>query len=196
MLKADEIFRDIGLEVAPVLKGIEQGELEAAVEAICAAKRIFVAGMGRSGYMMRCFAMRLMQMGFNAYMVGDTSTPSASSGDLLAIGSGSGETESLKGYAAKAKKLGCRVLAITGHPESSLGRSADLTVILPVQEPAHKGADGSMLVYDTGNSGQKMLLGSRLELCLLLLTEALSMMAFHQMGFSEAEMMRRHACFE
>lgn len=196
MLKADEIFRDIGLEVAPVLKGIGQGELEAAVEAICAAKRIFVAGMGRSGYMMRCFAMRLMQMGFTAYMVGDTSTPSASSGDLLVIGSGSGETESLKGYAAKAKKLGCRVLAITGHPESSLGRGADLTVILPVQESAHKGADGSMLVYDTGNSGQKMLLGSRLELCLLLCTEALSMMAFHQMGFSEAEMMRRHACFE
>ncbi len=196
MLRADEIFRGVGQEVAPVLRGIAQGEMETAVEAICAAKRIFLAGMGRSGYMMRCFAMRLMQMGFDAHMIGDTSTPSASSGDLLLIGSGSGETENLKGYAAKAKKLGCRVLAITGHPESSLGRAADLTVILPVEEEAHKGGDGSMLVYDTGNSGQKMLLGSRLELCLLLVTEALGMMAFHQMGFSEADMMRRHACFE
>lgn len=196
MQNTNEVFKGIIAEIEPVKEGMDQQQMEAAVRAVYKAKRIFVTGMGRSGYMMRCFGMRLMQMGFTAFMIGDTATPSAEEGDLLIIGSGSGETPSLKGYLKKAKQLKCKVLVITGHPESTLGREADYTVKLPVEEELHKNADGSMRVYDTGNQGTKMLLGSCLELCMLLCTEALCMMAFHEMNFREADMMRRHACFE
>ena len=96
----------------------------------------------------------------------------------------------------RAKQLECRTLVITGHPESTLGQEADHTVELPVREELHKNADGSMRVYDTKNQGAKMLLGSCLELCMLVCTEALSMMAFREMDFRETDMMRRHACFE
>ncbi len=46
----------------------------------------------RSGLMMRVFAMRLMHMGFESHVVGETLTPAVEKGDLLVIGSGSGET--------------------------------------------------------------------------------------------------------
>ena len=56
------------------------------------AVRIFVAGAGRSGFVSRGFANRLMHLGYTAYFVGDTTTPPIQPGDLLVIGSGSGKT--------------------------------------------------------------------------------------------------------
>ena len=68
------------------------------------AEKIFVAGMGRTGYVMKGFTMRLEQAGYEAYWIGDTNTPAAGKGDLLILGSGSGETETLKVYAKKGKR--------------------------------------------------------------------------------------------
>jgi 6-phospho-3-hexuloisomerase len=45
--------------------------------------------------MVKAFAMCLMQMGIDAYVVGETVTPNLEKEDLLIIGSGSGETKSL-----------------------------------------------------------------------------------------------------
>ena len=44
-------------------------------------------------------------MGFNAHIVGEILTPPLAEGDLVIIGSGSGETKSLIHTAAKAKSL-------------------------------------------------------------------------------------------
>lgn len=196
MQNVKELCQRIYQEASPVMENLDQGQMEAAVLTICSAKKIFVAGMGRTGYMMRAFAMRLMQMGLDAHMIGDTDTPCAYEGDLLIIGSGSGETESLKGYAAKAHKLGVKVLVLTGHPDSTLGRTADLTVVIPVNEETCKDPSGAIKVRETGNHGERMLLGSKSELCTMLTGEILVMMIFQQLGISEADMMRRHACFE
>ena len=40
------------------------------------AEKIFVAGMGRTGYVMKGFTMRLEQAGYEAYWIGDTNTRS------------------------------------------------------------------------------------------------------------------------
>lgn len=39
------------------------------------AGKIFVAGMGRTGYVMKGFTMRLEQAGYEAYWIGDTEYP-------------------------------------------------------------------------------------------------------------------------
>lgn len=196
MQNVRELYEWIHQQVAPVMENLDQAQMEAAVLAICGAKRIFVAGMGRTGYMMRALAMRLMQMGLDAHMIGDTDTPCAYEGDLLIIGSGSGETESLKGYAAKAHKLGVKVLVLTGHTDSALGRTADLAVAIPLNEETCKDTTGAIRVRETGNHGDTMLLGSKSELCTMLTGEMLVMMTFQQLGVSQADMLRRHACFE
>lgn len=195
-MTVQEIFQEIHAEADPILKRASQAEMDSATEMIVSAKKIFVSGMGRSGYMMRAFAMRLMQIGLDAYMVGDTSTPSANEGDLLILGSGSGETESLKCFAAKAHKRGVKVLVLTAHPQSSLGKAADQVVFVDTREEDHKAADGQMLIYETGNRGNRMMLGSCSELCMLLYTEALTMMVFARLGGDETTMMKRHATFE
>ena len=46
-------------ELAAVMERIDSGECEALCGAILAARRIFLAGAGRSGLVVRAFAMRL-----------------------------------------------------------------------------------------------------------------------------------------
>lgn len=195
-LNTEELFKEVICEISPVLQRAEPEQLEKAAEEICAARKIFVAGMGRTSYMMRCFAMRLMQMGLSAYMVGDTSTPSANEGDLLIIGSGSGETESLKAFAAKAKKRNVKILVITASAKSTLAKASDYLVLVDTREKEHKTPDGAMIIQKTDNSGQRMALGSMCELSTLIYTEVISMLVFSKLGCSEEDMMRRHATFE
>ena len=90
-------------ELSRTLSAISPVQMEQLADAILKAKRIFVAGAGRSGMMARCFVMRLMHMGLQAYMVGEVVTPGIAAGDLLLIASGSGETASLACMAKKAK---------------------------------------------------------------------------------------------
>ena len=94
------------------------------------AEKIFVAGMGRTGYVMKGFTMRLEQAGYEAYWIGDTNTPAAGKGDLLILGSGSGETETLKVYAKKAKELQIPIIVFTTCRESSLHADAAVAVVI------------------------------------------------------------------
>jgi len=85
-----------------ISRTIDLGELEKTeelLEALTQAKRVFVAGAGRSGLMVRSFAQRLMQIGIDTYVVGETTTPEIHDGDLILIGSGSGRTGGPVSYA-------------------------------------------------------------------------------------------------
>lgn len=99
-------------------------------EAIKSHKRIFIGGAGRSLFMMQSLAMRLMQIGFTSFVIGETTTPSIQKGDLLIVGSGSGDTKTLIPMSQKAKQVGADLALITIYPESSLGQMADLILTL------------------------------------------------------------------
>jgi 6-phospho-3-hexuloisomerase len=64
-------------------------------------------------------------------VLGDTITPSISSGDAAIAISGSGTTELTVTAAKAAKKVGAQVLAITSYPDSPLGEIADLVLRIP-----------------------------------------------------------------
>jgi 6-phospho-3-hexuloisomerase len=98
---------------------------------ILGKKNIFIIGRGRTGFIMNCFAIRLMQMGFSIHVPGEPTAPSIRSGDLLIIGSGSGETESLVVLAGKAKKTGATVSLITMNELSSVGKLSDTVLVIP-----------------------------------------------------------------
>lgn len=113
-------------------------QLEQLAEAILAAPHIFLAGAGRSGVAIRGFANRLMHLGFSVSLVGDITSPHTKVGDLLIVGSGSGETESLVSLSKKAKKSSVTVALITMDTESTIGKLADITVALPGASPKLK----------------------------------------------------------
>ena len=61
------------------------------IEAIVAAKRIVVFGLGREGLQMRGFAMRLFHMGRDVAVWGNMTTPALGEGDLFIASAGPGD---------------------------------------------------------------------------------------------------------
>lgn len=123
----------IGLVLAEnqrVLQGITYLAIEQLAQKITEVERIFVIGEGRSGLAIRMAAMRLMHLGCQVYVVGETTTPSIRASDLFIACSGSGSTETVCAIATKAKTIGAYLVGVTVNKQSSLGQLVDLTIEL------------------------------------------------------------------
>ncbi|MBN1432673.1 MAG: SIS domain-containing protein [Methanomicrobiaceae archaeon] len=114
---------------------ISDEEINSFISALLRANRIYVAGAGRSGLIGRAFAMRLMHIGLESYVVGETVTPAMEPGDAVLVFSGSGETNSMVDIAESAKALGGVLCLITSHRDSSIGKLADYIVEIPSTPP-------------------------------------------------------------
>jgi len=125
---ADEILA--GAEKA--IKELDLAQVEKMIALILEAKdrKIFVVGMGRSGFVGRAFALRLMNLGFNVYFLGETITPAAGKDDLVIAISGTGMTKLVLSAATAAKEIGTKVVAITSYKDSTLGQIADQIVLI------------------------------------------------------------------
>ncbi len=151
-------------------------------EMLDSAKRIFIAGAGRSKLVGNFFAMRLVHGGYDVSVVGEIVTPSIKSGDLLVIISGSGETEQLIAFTKNAKKVGASIVLISAKAESTIGDLAD--AVFQIGRPEQYGK-----VYG-------MPMGTVFELSTLLFLEATISHIIHEKGIPEEIMRERHANLE
>ncbi|MDR0684772.1 MAG: SIS domain-containing protein [Spirochaetaceae bacterium] len=126
-----EILDAIQAEIQDVLSQVREDEMNAALELIKKTAWIFVDGEGRSGLMAKGFAMRLMHLGYTVFAVGETITPALRKDDVFVGVSGSGSSVTVVNNAQKAKKTGCKVLAVTGKRDSRLASIADQTLCIP-----------------------------------------------------------------
>ena len=163
-------------------KTIAPEKLQEVIKKIKEHKRIFVYGTGRSGLMLKAFAMRLMQIGLNSYVVGETTTPSVQEGDLLIVASASGETGSVCMTAESAVKQG--VDLISSAPESTLGKihAPDIEI-----EAATKFATSKVSVQP---------LGSLFEQMLLMVFDTIILEMSEEKEGSNEDMAKRHASLE
>ena len=126
--------REEALEMCRELSGTFQRLDEAAflllIGELVAARRIFVAGAGRTGLLMQSLAMVLTQLGLSAEVVGSPTARSIRPGDLLLVGSSSGSTKTMQLYAGIAAEAGARIALITSRADSPVGRLACCTLVL------------------------------------------------------------------
>lgn len=177
-MKFSELSDRILGELGSVLRQVDEEEVEKLVANILSAGQIFIAGMGRSCLMARPFAMRLMQMGFPVYIVGDATTPAIGRGDLLMAISGSGETKITHHIAAAAKIAGAKVFLLTSQTKSSMGDISDQTLVLP-------------------NAPQPVLpLKSAFEGAIHIFLDAVVILLMEKTGVTQQEMMERHSNLE
>ncbi|WP_435593944.1 6-phospho-3-hexuloisomerase [Planococcus maritimus] len=184
-MNANGFMNEISTELSRTLGQVSEADATRLVAAMAQADKIFVAGGGRSGFMAKAFVMRMMHMGLNAYVVGETVTPSLRKGDLFIVGSGSGETASLLAMTEKADKLGAIVAAVTTNPASSIGQIASLHLTIPAQAKA----DGA-----SGKSIQPM--GSLFEQSLLVVYDALVLAYMEENDIAADAMFGTHANLE
>ncbi|RFU68203.1 6-phospho-3-hexuloisomerase [Bacillus sp. V59.32b] len=174
----DELTRTVDL--------IADEEAEKLVNGILESKKVFVAGAGRSGFMGKSFAMRMMHMGIDAYVIGETVTSTFEKDDILIIGSGSGETKSLVSVAQKAKSIGGTVTIATIVPDSTIGKLADFTIKLPGSPKDQSESD-----YKTIQP-----MGSLFEQTLLLFYDAVILRFMEKKGLDSDKMYGKHANLE
>lgn len=117
-------------ELGQAVSKIDPQSLASAAGLILEARRVFLAGAGRSGLSLRFLAMRLMHLGLDVSMVGETTTPAIEEGDILVVASGSGTTKTMVAAGETAKKVGSKLIVISTDPASPLGKMADQAVII------------------------------------------------------------------
>ena len=117
-----------------LLDDMEERDAERLVEMLLRARRVFVTGKGRSGYIADSFAMRLMQMGFEVHVPNEATCPRIRKGDLIVAVSCSGATTTTVQLARISREAGARVVAVTAVPNSPLTSVADHVVVVPVTE--------------------------------------------------------------
>lgn len=186
----DVIARSILDELRRTLNQISCDEIDSLVREVTGARRVFVAGAGRSGLAMRSFAMRLAHLGLTVHVVGETTSPAVRSGDLLLIGSGSGVTDRLVHYAGKAAEAGARVAAATADPASPAARLADVVVVIPAPTPK----SSKEAIGQEQRSGQPM--GTLFEQSLGVLLDACVMLLMARLDETGRSMFARHANLE
>jgi len=187
MRTLDQLASLILQELTHTLHAVDAGEVHELAQGILKADRVFVAGQGRSGLHMRAFAMRLMHLGLQAFVVGDVTTPAICVGDLLIIGSGSGRTASLLGHSARASELGAQVALITGTVGSQIEERANIVVHILAPTPKTD-------VKTSISSVQPM--ANLFEQSMGLLLDILVMQLMEELGQDADEMFTRHANLE
>lgn len=185
---ADDVARNLSLvrdEITDTAAKIDVQELARLADHLRRGGRVFVAGAGRSGLVLRMAAMRLMHLGLDVHVAGDTTTPAIASGDLLLVASGSGTTSGVVKSAETAAKAGARVAAFTTNPESPLAGLADAVAVIPAAQKT-----------DHGSNVTRQYSGSLFEQVLFLATEAIFQSLWDNTDAPAEELWLRHANLE
>jgi len=198
-----EAFRKAAYEIIEgarkAIEEVDPGQIEELVQMLLRAKeegrKVFVVGMGRSGFVGRAFALRLMNLSFDVYVVGETITPAAEPGDILIAISGSGETKGTVSAAEVAKEVGAVVVAVTSHPESILGQLADHVVVVKGRTKIAEWKDyiARQMVGEMEPLGP---LGTMFENACMVFLDSLIVELMARLGLTEEDVRRRHANIE
>ena len=158
------------IEAEAILGLVERidGDFERAVQLLYECRgRVVVTGMGKSGIICRKIAATLSSTGTPAYFLHPAE---AIHGDLGAIReedtvlalSHSGETEELVRLLESIRRIGAKLVAMTGDPDSTLGRAADVTLNCGIAEEACP-----MNLVPTASTTAALALGDALAMTLL-----------------------------
>lgn len=158
-------------ELGAALDGVDEAQIDAAVEAIASAKKIALYGVGREGLQVKGFCMRLFHLGLRASMVGDMTTPPIGEGDLLVVSAGPGAFATVLGLMDVAREATAKTLVVTAQPDGEAAARADHVLVIPAQTMANdRGATAAVLPMGSVFEGAQYVL---FELMILKLRDRL-----------------------
>jgi len=186
---------DLAQAVAREAKEVDEVSVKRLMKYLDKAHQVFLAGAGRSGYVAKAFAMRLMHLGYDVHVVGEPTTPAITGKDLLIAVTGSGETLSTVMMAEAAKKKKARVIAITSNPKSSIARFADSFVQIKGRVPGKREKD--YLSRQLGGGHEPLApLGTLFELSVMVFFDSLVEELMVQKKMGEDSLKKRHTDLE
>jgi len=139
--QAKKVLRIEADAIARLIDRLDEN-FDMAVDLIMNCKgRVVVTGMGKSGHIANKIAATLASTGTPALFLhpaegihGDLGM--VTKGDLVIALSNSGETEELSRMLPSLKRIGIKIIALTGNLESTLARNSDVVIYVGVKEEA------------------------------------------------------------
>lgn len=158
------------------------GEFEKAIDLLLACNgRVIVTGMGKSGLICRKIAATLSSTGTSAFFLHPAEALHGDLGivqppDIVIALSHSGETEELVRLLEAIRRIGAKLIALTGSPSSTLARAADVAIDCGIAEEACP-----MNLVPTASTTAALAMG-----------DAIAMTLLERKGFKEEEFARLH----
>lgn len=164
---AKRVLRIEAEALAELIERLDAG-FERAVEILLACKgRVIVIGMGKSGLIGRKIAATFSSTGTPSMFLHPAEAVHGDLGMLmredvvLAVSYG-GETEEIAALLETIKRLGLRMIALTGFPRSTIGAASDVALDVSVKEEAC-----SLNLAPTASTTAAMAMGDALAVALL-----------------------------
>ncbi|MDB5806786.1 MAG: arabinose 5-phosphate isomerase [Betaproteobacteria bacterium] len=178
---AREVLRTEAEAITGLIERIDASFAEAVELLLASRGRVVVSGMGKSGHIARKIAATFASTGTAAFFVhpaeashGDLGMITAD--DVLVAFSNSGETGELLAIVPSVKRMGAKLVALTGNPDSTLARLADVHLNIHVEREACP-----MGLAPTASTTAQLAMGDALAVALL-----------DARGFGPADFARSH----
>ena len=176
-------LQEISNNLVKVSEIIKEEDLEKFISVIKKARITFIYGAGRSGFIGRCFAQRLMHLGFESIFISDAVTKRYTKKDCVILISGSGQTISTKAIAEGAKKIAGKMILITSNSNCEIAKLSDLVIDLKSKNKISK--EKSLAPYT-----------SLFDSATLAFSDAVARVIMDESNIPEAEIDARHASLE
>jgi 6-phospho-3-hexuloisomerase len=173
-------------DLAGVFAAMPEDALDGLIEAIVAAKRIVVFGLGREGLQMRGFAMRLFHKGRDVAVWGDMTTPALGPRDLFIASAGPGDLPTAQTLVEIARKAGAGTALVTAQSTGGLAKQVDILTIIPAQTMAN----------DQGGKLSVLPMGSLLETAQMIAFELVILKLRPRFNETSETMRARHTNLE
>lgn len=139
--QAKRVLRIEADAIASLIDRLDENFIRAVDLIINCRGRVVVTGMGKSGHIGNKIAATLASTGTPALFLhpaegihGDLGM--VTRGDLVIALSNSGETEELSRMLPSLKRIGIKIIALTGNLDSTLARNSDVVIYVGVKEEA------------------------------------------------------------
>lgn len=190
-----DAVNEILSNVEKTTKEVNPEEITTMIKMIEDVDNVYVMGLGRSGLVAKAFAMRLMHLGLNVYVVGETITPAITEKDCLIAISGSGETSYIISTSDIAKEIGSKLIAITSYTDSSLAKKADIVVQLKGRTKIE--SENNYINRQISGLHQTLSpLGTLFEVSALIFLDSVIAEIMHDLGQTEKDLKKRHTVLE
>ena len=136
--------------------------------------RVFLFGTGRSGFVAKSFAMRLMHLGFEVCVIGESIVNALKKDDVVIAITKSGTRNSIKRLVDTKDEFNTRLLAVCGCKDNNLYERSDKSIVIDELNDIKRSEDEKTrldeLSFDEDNL---IVMGTAFEISTLVLLDSL-----------------------
>ncbi len=164
---AEEVLTIEASSVTALIERLDKS-FEKAIEILYNCKgRVVITGMGKSGLIGKKIAATFSSTGTPSFFLHPAESTHGDSGvltkeDVILAISNSGETSELLQFLPLVKRLGIKMIALTGKPGSTLGQKSDVVLDISVEKEACP-----LNLAPTASTTVTLAMGDALAVCLL-----------------------------